>query len=272
MFQQLTTSLIRLYPFEKGRDRILGALKVFNLFQRVVVQAPEPAKLRTGQLLYVSDSEYMSDYIRLWGEFERKTELFILSHLENGCQFLDVGANFGYFSIVASQRSFNCNVRAVEPNPVVAQALRESVRANGLSSKVEILEMALSDESGLLPLISHKSNLGLSHLGAAGLGSKLVSEEATKVKVEVWDEWIKHNDCSETTTIIKMDIEGAELKALVGMKTWLLTHKPAIVVEANDGNLRRFGGTRKQLEALLFALGYKHVLPADNNFYMTATH
>ncbi|GAA5128580.1 FkbM family methyltransferase [Luteolibacter yonseiensis] len=269
MIQQIITNLIRLYPLEKGRDRILGALKSNSIFPLVVRPAPAPARLKTGQSLNVHGSEYMSDYIRLWGEFEKKTEGFILAHLKPGCQFLDVGANFGYFSIIASSASPNCRILAVEPNPDIARSLRKSAEDNNVASRLEVLEMALSDEPGWLPLICHSENSGLSHLANTAAGEDASGTAIANVRVEVWDEWIQSRTTTERTSIMKMDIEGAEMKALKGMKNWLVENKPAIVVEANDENLDRFGSTRKELEQFLLELGYSHSLPADNNFYLT---
>jgi FkbM family methyltransferase len=268
MIQQNITGLIRLYPFEKGRDRILGKLKSSSVFSSMLPQSPAPARLKTGQTLHVHGSEYMSDYIRLWGEFERKTEGFILSNIREGCQFLDVGANFGYFSIIACHASKTCKVLSIEPNPTIAQSLRNSAKDNNVATRLEVLEMALSDEPGSLPLIYHEENSGLSHLGSADGGGDASGKIVANVRVEVWDEWVRSHGNGEKTSIMKMDIEGAEFKALKGMKNWLLENKPAIVVEANDENLQRFGSTRKEVENFLLDLGYSHALPADNNFYL----
>jgi len=268
MLQQYTNRLIRLYPFEKGRNRILAFLKKHRLFRYFADHSTFLASLKTGQAVQVLGPEYMSDYIRLWGRFEGKTESFILAHLQSDCCFLDVGANFGYFSIVACSKSKNSRVLAIEPNPLVAQALRQSVELNTLHSKVTVLEMALSDETGWLPLICHDSNSGLSHIGNDRSNNDMAVKDATRVEVQVWDQWIETNHFEERTSIMKMDIEGAELKALRGMRNWLLKDRPAVVVEANDPNLRRFGGTRDEVEDFLLGLGYKHALQADNNFYM----
>lgn len=270
MLHNRLLTLIRLYPLEKGRNRILNALKAKALFKFFVPEFSSPAQLITGQSLKVLGSEYMSDYIRLWGRFERKTENFIVGRLRDGHVFMDVGANFGYFSVVACHKAKECRVLAIEPNPAIAQALRASTRLNNIDSRVEVLEMALSDESGQLPLMCNDHNLGLSHLksNTSTTDSGSPSAHTVTVSVEVWDDWVRRKGTTDKTSVLKMDIEGAELKALTGMIKFLQRERPSIVVEANNANLNQFGHSRDELEDFLLRLGYKHSLPADNNFYM----
>jgi hypothetical protein len=55
--------------------------------------------------------------------------------------------------------------------------------------------------------------------------------------------------------VIKIDVEGAELKAFQGGRNTLITHQPAIIFET-DTNADRFGYTRKQLLDFLRECGY----------------
>jgi len=263
--------LVRVYPFEKGRNRILRVLESAGVLNQSADGLEVPVKLSSGAELFVLGDEYMSNYIRAWGSFEKKTENFIISHLRPGKVFLDVGANLGYFSIIAKTVVPGCEVAAVEPNPPLIKLLKKSRERNPKLSGIAILEIALSKESGWLPLICAEDNSGLSHLGTAspdaGTGD---NPQTVSVKVEVWDEYAPLNGWDRETSVMKMDIEGAEMDALRGMKSWLSKWRPAVVVEANDDNLARFGNSRAELEAFFLDFGYKHALPADNNFYLVA--
>ena len=265
----LLLHLMRLYPFEKGRNRILRVVKSAGLLDQSPAALDRPVKLASGGELFVLGGEYMSDYIRAWGGFEDKTESFIVSHLRPGKMFLDVGANLGYFSIIAGVAVPGCEIVAIEPNPKMANLLKKSKTRNPTSPEMTILEIALSAESGWLPLICAEENSGLSHLGPRD-GSNENPGDSTfvKVRVEVWDEWAPLNGWDKEVSIIKMDIEGAEMDALRGMKSWLAKWRPAIVVEANNENLERFGSSRIELEKFFEQLGYRHSLSPDNNFYM----
>ena len=81
--------------------------------------------------------------------YEPKTTEYLRRHLQPGGVFADVGANHGYFTILAAglvgERGL---VFAFEPNPPVYERLATHVRLNGFDHRVVLVEQALWDSSG----------------------------------------------------------------------------------------------------------------------------
>ena len=65
-----------------------------------------------------------------------------------GCVFADVGANFGYYTLLGARLvGSGGKVLAFEPQPAVAELLRESLSINSMAN-VEVIEAALSNQPG----------------------------------------------------------------------------------------------------------------------------
>lgn len=138
--------------------------------------------------------------------------------------FVDVGANCGLYSLLASQTA--TPVIAVEPNLLNFQRLLENIRHNGFHH-AEALNVALGSERGRCLLYG------------GGEGASLVknwggmaSTYAREVDVLTLDSLIEARTAAESI-LIKIDVEGHELDVLAGAKqllarvrapTWILEH------------------------------------------------
>jgi FkbM family methyltransferase len=143
---------------------------------------------------------YLWHYPMLFEKEER--ELFCAS-IAPGCTVLDVGANFGFYTLLAAKRG--ARVFSIEADPVNAALLRHHVQINGFSDRVTIFEMAATESNQRMPLYRHPFNLGESNIIAKGMPSGFVEGKA----LDTLD--------LPPIDICKMDIEGAELAALRGM-------------------------------------------------------
>lgn len=151
-------------------------------------------------------------YLYLFGTWEPDLTAFMRRRLRPGDTFIDVGANVGYMSAVASRLvGPEGVVIAIEPAPTTIAALQETVALNDLTN-IRLIAAAVSDREGELPLFVGPSfGTGLTstvaHGGlrqekpvrAAPLGSLVTREELA------------------TARLIKIDVEGAEDRVLAGM-------------------------------------------------------
>lgn len=154
--------------------------------------------------------------------YEPKTTDYLRRCLRPGCVFADVGANHGYFTILAAglvgERGL---VFAFEPNPPVYERLDEHVRLNGFDHRVVLVEQAVWDSSGeeTFFVSQWSENNGISTLtpGATNLADGGLSPNRTiRVRTETFDHWLAKNGI-ERVDLVKIDAEGAEAHVVRGM-------------------------------------------------------
>lgn len=162
---------------------------------------------------------------------------FIEKHLRPGGTFVDVGANVGLFSLLAARVAGpNGRVIAIEPAPVTAHALRAMISANGLEAVVRVEEVAAGAERGLGTL-SIMSNCRQSTLMSTAAGS-VAQEGSVVTSVAPLDEILGNT----VPDIVKISVEGWELKVLDGMQGLLAAHPEVIIVmEFDPAHIRSTG-------------------------------
>jgi FkbM family methyltransferase len=184
----------------------------------------------------------------------------VLSVLNPGGIFIDIGANTGYFTILAALRvGAQGRVVAFEPNPVVARQLKEQVDQNAVGDRVTVGGVAIADrdEDGVRFYVSClPENDGISSLTPEAETLQrggLRPDSTIPVNVRTFDTWLSSAEAgalkSSTIDLMKIDVEGAEARVLRGM-SGLLTNRPPsrIICE-----------TRRDSEActLLLERGYR---------------
>ena len=160
-------------------------------------------------------------------EYEPETAACLRQYLRSGSVFVDIGANHGYFSMLAAALvGPTGRVIAFEPNPSVFEQLRTHVRLNAFEDRVTLFQAALADahadatalfvsqnagNSGLSSLILHESTLDLGWLSPA---------HTIPVRVDTFDEWFAESGL-EHIDLVKIDVEGAEERVIAGMSAAL---------------------------------------------------
>jgi FkbM family methyltransferase len=191
------------------------------------------ATLHTGHRIKVDLSSTVGRSIYLRGVYEPEVESCIYHCLDIGDTFVDVGANVGYFSIIASQFvGQEGSVYAFEPHKKVFNLLRESVKINFLNN-VEIAEIGLWNERTELSFES-QSNSAFSYIVPSQDNSML-----PKIQCVTFDEYIETKRKSPIK-LIKIDVEGAEFKVISGMKKTIDEFHPCFIIEMQNWSLSRF--------------------------------
>tara|TARA_R110002073_G_scaffold336335_1_gene532363 strand:- start:3004 stop:3870 length:867 start_codon:yes stop_codon:yes gene_type:complete len=148
--------------------------------------------------------------------------MFLIDHLKKDDLFVDVGANLGHYTLLASGIC-GSNVISVEPIKSTVSKLKKNVAVNNLSSKVSILNFGIGDKNETLNFTTNKT----------AMNSVSLEENVHTVKIEVktLDEILKNY----SPTFIKIDVEGYEYKVLKGALNIL--KKPSLkylMVEFNE--------------------------------------
>jgi len=169
-------------------------------------------------------------HVMMDGFWEIWLTRFIARTVKPGMRAVDVGANFGYYTmLLADVVGAAGAVIAVEPNPDTATLLRRSVQLNGYAGYTEVVEAALGAEAdGSVAFFAPEGEPKNAAVGPAHgrAGQEMVvpatSLDAIARRVGPID-------------FIKIDAEGGEEAIVAGMATILAEAPPAMVLEFNTG-------------------------------------
>lgn len=156
------------------------------------------------------------------GRAEPLLQGFLAEHIKPGSVVLDLGANVGYFTLVAARLAGPTGrVVAVEPLLSNLAALRANVEANNLA-QVEVVVAAVSDRRGTATLLLSGSDQDASLVHGADVG--IVVATVTVDQLDL------------SPDVIKIDVEGAEAAAVRGGLRSLAASRPVVVCEIHDNN------------------------------------
>jgi FkbM family methyltransferase len=144
--------------------------------------------------------------------------------LQPGDTVLDIGANVGVFSLLASRLvGEHGRVLAVEPVPQNVECLKLMCQLNQLTN-VEIIPVAAGDREGALSLTLADDMMGHS-------GKRHKTAESVEVPLTTIDALVASQGV-DRVALVKLDIEGMEAEALTGGAATLATHRPRLAMAA----------------------------------------
>jgi FkbM family methyltransferase len=175
----------------------------------------------------------------------------LLERLKPGQTFVDIGANIGYYTLLAARQvGPQGKVYAFEPDTENFKLLQKNIEINGYSN-VTLIAQAVSNQSGEAKLYLNPLNLGDHRLVDTKDGRASISIQQVAL-----DDYFKQLET--LPHFIKMDIQGAESGALAGMKELLARCASLILVtEFGPEGLRRFGADPKDYLTALTLAGFK---------------
>jgi FkbM family methyltransferase len=161
------------------------------------------------------------------GKYELPLQETLASYLKPGGVFYDIGANIGFFSIIGAKLVGNTGkVYAFEPAPDNAAKIRHNARLNNFS-QITVIEKAVSGSMGEGQLLLTE-NIGGHTLASAD--RPLDVRGSMAVDLVSIDELIARGELTPPT-LVKIDVEGAELDVLQGMKQTLAQYQTLVVYE-----------------------------------------
>lgn len=166
----------------------------------------------------------------------------------------DVGASVGLFTVHSAARC--SRLVAFEPDPMTFARLQENVALNGLTATVQCKACALGDKKDSLELATD----GLDGFAPVFARADLGRHRATTiVPVETIDLLVQGG--TPQPSVIKLDIEGAEMLALQGGRQVLSgPSRPRLLfIELHPRFLPNFGASSAETESLVMAYGYRLV-------------
>jgi FkbM family methyltransferase len=223
---------------------------IFSLYTRglaVVYPAPERSIHVNGATATIkTDGAVETVSVLHTLEKERDILAEFVEAVEDDDHVVDVGANLGVFSALA--RDVGADVTAVEPHPPTAQRARQN-----LDEDARVVEAALGAEYGLVQLAVEQDSVGTQR--------PEITEEGE------WTVDLLPGDRLRAPDVLKIDVEGAELSVLDGLKHTLEKRGPhTIIVEAHSDNSA--GAVVKRLGKAGYAV---EILRTGSETYLKAT-
>ena len=196
----------------------------------ISVAAGLPARLR----LSAADLplEHHSGHEIVLGRLETSVQDALRRHVGKGAVVYDVGANVGFFSLLAARLAGpGGRVYAFEPLPSNASSVRSHAALNGFDT-IEVLELALSDTAGEERL-SVPEDASWSYCEHRDPGRR-VARKVT-VRKDTVDRLLGSGRLPPPD-VVKVDVEGAEVEVVAGMERMLRQHRVALICELHGTN------------------------------------
>jgi len=212
-------------------------------------------KLQSGLKMHLYFDSRLSQEIYC-GHFEWKERQFLNDYLREGEIFVDIGANIGLFTLIASHKvGKNGQVYSFEPCSKTYQRLVKNIDLNEMSN-AKCFQIALSDHTGQVEM-----NMSLDGYDAWNsivkptAGDSFTVETVRTVK---WDEFAHEHNLMGRVTMMKIDVEGWESHVLSGgRECFERTDAPVLQIEFTDEASQSAGTSCQALYHQLEELGYQ---------------
>jgi FkbM family methyltransferase len=204
------------------------------------------------------------------GIYEQKNIEIISSLTRPNSIYFDVGANIGLMAIPVLDKIDSCKVVSFEPSPNTLQFLNRTVQNSRFSQRWFVISKAVSSEIGSKDFC----------VASSPRWAPLEGFKDTKRAGNIW-----HTIVSVTTidreweamgkpqvSVIKIDVEGAELQVLQGSLNCIAHEQPYIVLEWNNINLMAYDCDPDSLFVFAKTIDYEIVTLPDFTFINSANH
>jgi FkbM family methyltransferase len=238
-------------------------IRAIGLFARnVFPNIPIPVRTHSGLWCLAWQNDLGNHFLA--GDFEEPEYAFVQRFLKPGMVVLDIGANEGYYTVLASKCVGPSGVViGFEPSPRERRRLGMNLWMNHCENvRVEKLAMGSAEGHVILHVVEG------SETGCNSLRPPDVKGKTRDVQVDVitLDQFLLRRAIPRID-FIKMDIEGAELSALQGATKLLGTvPRPLLLIEIFDIRTRPWGYSARDLAKLIFEAGYLlHTVVGNGN-------
>lgn len=185
--------------------------------------------LGLGRLLSISFVQPIYVYVYcLYKKWFAKSDFAALEKfIVSGQSVIDIGANIGLYTRYFAKRLPDGHVLAIEPEQKNIKCLQNLKKKY---SNVMLFEGAVGNNDGTANFSISHNHPGDHHL--SDMGEKVVA-------IKKIDTLVKHQ-FNHQISLIKIDVQGAELEALKGAEYTIKTMKPTFFIEIDDKSLKRF--------------------------------
>ncbi len=248
--------------YNKNINRILRNInKKINIFNSKIIEIPPSGilkiktkennvlRIKTNQTNYITHLIFWNGYLNF--EYS-KIFVKLIKKLNS---FFDVGANIGYYSLLAALENKKINIVSFEPASGPLFYLKENIRINNFKN-IKVESLALSDSNDEITFYESKNikykylKHSLGGTSSTRKNEKLLNFVVNKVQTMTLDNYVKKNYVKKID-LIKLDTEGTENIILSKSVNILKEMKPIIICET------LFNKIELELELIMKSYGYQ---------------
>jgi FkbM family methyltransferase len=188
-------------------------------------------------------------WLRGWKGFEPPLPEMFAACARDAQVVFDIGANAGFYSLVATTVSGLSRIHAFEPFPLAQERMEANLRLNGVLERVRICRKALSNESGVAKLfVPAKAHTLLETSCSLNADFRAEHSQVLEVPVITLDEYVRQEHV-QRVDLIKLDVESQEHRVLEGAQETLRTLRPITFLEVlKAANHAALEAVRQRLE------------------------
>ena len=217
--------------------RLSKSLKLHKVTPR------EVTVVRNGLRYRLDLTDAMDRILYYRGVHERLETRLCMHLIRPGMTCLDVGANLGYYALLFAQLTNGMgDVYAFEPSPEEVERLRRNISLNPFQN-IRIHALALTDVTGKIGITERRKG-GNTRIAATD-GEAVHDIDGMRLDRFVSSEKIA------SIQLMKIDVEGAEVKFLKGGLDTISRLTPVMIIELNPRALARFGNRIPDIQELL---------------------
>jgi len=228
-------------------------LRLFRWFVKRFSNSQVRLRVNESALL-VSIDDFIGSKVIFDGNYEYRSLEKAQNLMRDGGLFIDVGSNFGLYSILLSATE-GVKVIAIEPDEYNFSQLRTNTLNNNRSNII-LCNTALSNSDAILPFeLPCRENLGSVRITSRGV--RMTADPNIVYRSATTFDRLAIALNVEEITLMKIDVEGHELAVLQGID-WSAKYKPRnIICEFLDHAKELDGSTRQDVYNFLVAKGYE---------------
>jgi FkbM family methyltransferase len=250
-FSRLVAALSR-----AGVARVPGAGLTYAFIHRRVFPGGEQRVVVNGMPMWVDTRDRVLA-IHLLGDevWEPSETAAFLTHAREGMCVFDVGANIGYYTLLAARAvGSSGRVYAFEPGPRNFELLARNIAENRFTN-VRPVNAAVSNRAGVVRLHLDDANFGAHSLEAGSVGTS--SGRSVEVETVRLDDFADEARAFEAGVLVKVDVQGAEALVVEGGRRLLALPRITALMEIWPEAIARAGTDVARLLADLEGLGFR---------------
>jgi len=201
----------KIFAFIVKQRKLLPAGNIRRVFNRIVSTAGIKIECQTiwGGKFRCDPRDVIQNRLLYHGVWEPALTRYVEAILRPGDSLLDIGANVGYYSILAGMLvGEEGQVFAVEPMPETVGALRVNIALNGLDNITVIERAVTTSPNSLTMYYGPVYNSGKSSAIMDRAGSRAVTVQGERLESLLSPEEVSR------IRMVKIDIEGGELRII----------------------------------------------------------